>query len=73
MPKTMIVDTQRSLIYAANGRVVPAQERETASYKDKIFSCHSCGWEVKVKKAQFGERRRCDQCGILMMDETIVS
>jgi uncharacterized paraquat-inducible protein A len=73
MPKTMIVDTQRSLIYAANGRVVPAQERETASYKGKLFSCPSCGWEVKVKKTQFGERRKCDKCGTLMMDETTVS
>jgi len=71
--KRLIVDTQRSLRYAANGRVVPAEDKETATYKGKLFSCPECGWELKLKKAQFGERRKCEKCGTLMVDETIVS
>ena len=72
MPKTVVVDTQRSLVYAANGRVTPAEEKEIASYKGKSFLCPNCGWELRLKKSQFGERRKCEQCGTIMMDETRV-
>jgi hypothetical protein len=70
--KKIKVDKEKSLYYAANGRLKPAAEKETAEEKvKKVFVCPSCMYEIKEKKVQFGEHKICPKCEIEMLEEII--
>lgn len=70
--KKVKVDKEKSLYYAANGRLKPAAEKAVASEKvKKLFVCPGCGYEEKAKKVQFGEHKICPKCEVEMLEQVI--
>ena len=45
-----------------NGRLTPADPKETAHLLGKTFVCGSCGFEFTKKGTEFGELTICPQC-----------
>ena len=45
-----------------NGRLTPADAKETANLLGKIFVCGDCGIEFIRKGTEFGQSVICPQC-----------
>jgi hypothetical protein len=52
-----------------NGRLTPADEKETAGIYGKTFKC-VCGATKQIEKAEFGMVVVCDACGKGMNEES---
>jgi ribosomal protein L37AE/L43A len=66
----MKVDVKASLGYQANGRIDPADAKDTARLNTKKFICSECGNEEEFKKQEFGEIKECQKCGAVMILQT---
>lgn len=70
--KKIKIDKERSLYYATNGRLKPAEDTELAKEKfDKLFVCPNCMMEIEGKKIQFGEHKTCPKCEVEMLEQVI--
>ena len=54
-----------------NGRLSPAENKEMAELKSKMFKCNSCGAEIPVKNPEFGKRMVCPECDNGTLEEVI--
>ena len=49
-------------MYKENGRERPADPKETAHLKGKVFECQECGYTEVRKNVEFGETSKCPEC-----------
>lgn len=56
-------------MYKENGRLEPADDKETAKNKGKLFACEACGYRGIYKNVEFGEKLYCPRCDI---SETLI-
>lgn len=62
MTKKFKVDVESSLGYQANGRVRPADKRDTARLTIKVFICSNCSNSIELSSKSFGEAVLCPEC-----------
>jgi len=66
MVKKVFVDVEKSLQFASNGRLKPADKKDIAHTKVKNFVCPNCGNKLEVGSIQFGEDVICPKCKDVM-------
>ena len=49
-------------MYKENGRVEPADPKETANKRGKIIKCWNCGYKEVRNSLEFGEAPSCPKC-----------
>ena len=70
MVKVMPVDVKASMEWkTANGRLAPADKKEVAAAKSKVFVCPNCRQELQKANSAFGETVMCE-CGGVMVERT---
>ena len=55
-----------------NGRLKPADEKETAELKGKPFKCKRCGVIEYYTNVTFGSIQYCQECGAPMREDFIM-
>ena len=49
-------------MFKENGRLKPADSKETAHLKGKTYECWECGHTEVKSNVEFGETPRCPKC-----------
>lgn len=60
--RSSITCRRRQDMYKENGRKKPADAKEIANIKGKVYECGACGYAELRQKVEFGEAPRCPRC-----------
>ena len=55
-------------MYKMDGRLKPADKKETAELRNKTFSCKKCKILIIIPNVEFAERVICCVCGEVLQE-----
>lgn len=50
-------------MHRENGRLKPADKKESATFRDRYFKCERCNRITIITNVDFAEERVCNKCG----------